>query len=67
VSYIEQYKTYRQALVQLHMKILNTYVHEAEFKQAAGIIGILNNRNQVVIETEADQDGSYAAIGLVAV
>ncbi|MBD2862445.1 hypothetical protein [Paenibacillus oceani] len=56
MSYIDQYKLYRQTQVHLHTKILEAYVHETEFKQAAGLIGILNNRNQVVIETEADHD-----------
>lgn len=56
---IEQYRQYRQVQVELHTKILNDYVHETEFKQAAEILGILNKQNRVVIESEADKDAIY--------
>lgn len=56
---IEQYRQYRQVLVELHSKILNDYVHETEFKQAAEILGILNKQNRVVIESETDKDALY--------
>ena len=56
---IEQYRQYRQVQVELHTKILNDYVHETEFKQAAEILGILNEQNRVVIESEADKDALY--------
>jgi hypothetical protein len=56
---IEQYRQYRQVQVELHTKILNDYVHETEFKQAAEILGILNKQNRVVIESEADKDALY--------
>ncbi|TXK83546.1 hypothetical protein [Paenibacillus sp. N3.4] len=53
---IERYKQYRQTQVELHTKILNEYVHEVDFKQAAYTLGILNNQNKVVIENEADYE-----------
>lgn|GEM_PF-2601900 len=56
---VEQYKEYRQAQVKLHTKILNDCVHEAEYKQAAHILGILNAQKRVVIECDADRDALY--------
>ncbi|NQX69854.1 hypothetical protein HQN90_27345 [Paenibacillus alba] len=56
---IERYKQYRQTLIELHTKILNDYVAEVDFKQAAHILGMLNNRDQVVIEHETENDALY--------
>ncbi|GAA0361918.1 hypothetical protein [Bacillus horti] len=56
---IELYRQYRQVQVGLHTKILNDYVHENEFKQAAELLGILDKQNRVVIESDADKDALY--------
>ncbi|NOU99446.1 hypothetical protein [Paenibacillus planticolens] len=56
---IERYKQYRQTQVELHTKILDDYVAEADFKQAALTLGILNNQNKVVMEHEAEYDALY--------
>ncbi|GGA05045.1 hypothetical protein GCM10008018_58790 [Paenibacillus marchantiophytorum] len=56
---IERYKKYRQTQVELHTKILDDYVDEVGFKQAAHTLGILNNRDQVVMEHETEYDALY--------
>lgn len=53
---IEQYRQYRQVQVELHTKILNSLVHEAEFKEAAGLVDILDNRNRVVFQSTVEPD-----------
>jgi hypothetical protein len=42
--------------MELHSKILNSCVHQAEFMHAAKILGILDKRNQVVIELGVEED-----------
>ena len=55
---IEKYKRYRQSQVQLHTKVLRSHVDEAEFKESAKILGILN-KDQVVIDSAAEKDALY--------
>lgn len=56
---LERYKQYRQTQVKLHTKILDDYIDEVNFKQAGHTLGILNNRNQVVMEHETEYDALY--------
>ncbi|MBA2943563.1 hypothetical protein HZF08_35400 [Paenibacillus sp. CGMCC 1.16610] len=56
---LERYKQYRQTQVKLHTKILDDYIDEVNFKQAGHTLGVLNNRNQVVMEHETEYDALY--------
>lgn len=55
----EKYISYRKRLVELHMKILNEIVSGEDYLKSAGILGILNKNNKVVIESHSENHALY--------
>lgn len=58
MSMLEKYKKFRKMQVDLHMKVLNEFVSDEDFKNSAETMGILN-KNKILIESEAEKDALY--------
>jgi hypothetical protein len=59
MDYEEKYRNYRKRQVELHMAILKEFVSDVDYLKMAALLGILNTNNQVVIESESEQEALY--------
>jgi len=55
----EKYISYRKRLVALHMQILTECVSDEDYLKSAGILGILSENNEIVIESTSEKDALY--------
>ncbi|OAS13319.1 hypothetical protein [Paenibacillus oryzisoli] len=58
MEFIEKYKRYRQTQVGFHTEVLDRHVDLVKYKEAANILGILNN-GRVGLSSEMEMDSVY--------